>query len=334
MELGTVPQPGEVLNGFGPTETEFPPSYSWFEHMDVSSQLIPMVNLLAAANPLDTKVDAISDVVEGTLALPFHILKRAGTALQSVANANLSLTFGLYPALQDIITLLNMSDLIDQRVKDLQTMGVTGMFTSKTKFDRASDTEVINEDITIQLGPANWHLTYLGVKRTQLTRWGVVCYDVEPEAAALLNQLNFDQLREYARNSLLGLQDISPASIWEIIPFSWLIDWFIPVQKILEVYGNQLPVKPSKALVMTKRVTDIVVQCIDADETSFGGWDIDLNALRLEGTRTTLERQIVTDPLALPDISVNRKIPLLSPRQAGILASLVAQRSKLGALRF
>lgn len=51
----------------------------------------------------------------------------------------------------------------------------------------------------------------------------------------------------------LGL--VNPASVaWEVVPFSWLVDWFIPVGRFLESYTDTVGFTYGNAFASTKRV--------------------------------------------------------------------------------
>jgi hypothetical protein len=114
-----------------------------------------------------------------------------------------------------------------------------------------------------------------------------------------------------------GLHSRNPATLWEVLPWSWFVDWIIPVQELLNTYGGLLPVYPRNVNVMTKTQTDFVFRNMDSNAY----WQMDVPA---SYRRETKERVVLAPDGSLPQIAGGH--PTIDLHRLGILASIRARR--------
>lgn len=296
---------------------EFDPIYG---HVDVSSQLSPDLVLLDRANPLRKKVNVPSALLETIKDLPSLIFNKGTTLLKSGANQNLQWEFGWKPLINDIDNLTTVAKLIDRRIEAILSLA-KGKVVSRARIEKVTGTSSDSFEFPTDIGPNFGTLTGVSKRTTNLERWGCVEYAVPPEVRDELSKLSFEQSKIAAIRSLTGLYANNPAALWELLPWSWLVDWVVPFQLMLERYSNIYPLIPQRVCIMTTRSTDFVINWTlqDASMGSMGPGVI-------RGNHTTKERAVSNEPNHLPNVSSGK--PILDLRRIGILASLIAQRRK------
>lgn len=109
--------------------------------------------------------------------------------------------------------------------------------------------------------------------------------------------------------------DFSFSTMWEAMPWSWFIDWFSNLGDIFAGNRNTVPVRHDGSCVMKHTRTKVTNLALVPHATP--------GTLSVHGTdflRETKTRVVVGSALPLPEFD----LPLLSGRQLGILASLIA----------
>lgn len=150
------------------------------------------------------------------------LFKIALSSVKKIAGSYLNLQFGWLPTLSELENLIdaasNMTNLINQLLRD-----------NNQWIHRAGGVTTEKETIgpTYISGSVYPNLYVTGLRVTQQTRVktrisfaGRFKYYIP----ALENNTLSGRLR--AARRILGLEGITPSNIWEIIPFSWIIDYF------------------------------------------------------------------------------------------------------------
>lgn len=108
------------------------------------------------------------------------------------------------------------------------------------------------------------------------------------------------------------------ATAWELLPWSWLADWFLGFSDLMAAKGNTIPVKPARTCVMvhTKTVTYYqITKCTNGAS---------VNGI-VGGERESKRRTPCNSPSPInPTL-----LPLLEADKWSILGSLALQRRKL-----
>lgn len=304
----------------------------WCEHLALFGQLSPVTNLLSMTNPNVPETDIPSFVIEGLRGLPELIYNKGTTLLSSTANFNLQWEFGWKPLLSDLSNLIAFGSTVDKRLSVLQKAVARGSLKATRRIERVSDSTTEPIEVRMQLletdpydsffdGFGNPTITV--TRETVLERWGTVRYTLPQSFLSSWKALPYSEKRWLAMRQAYGLHFQNPSALWEIIPWSWLVDWFIPFQKLLDTYNNFVPFEIKNLCVMTKATTRFTFGSVDHD---FLSWDGPGSMVR-----TTLRREVLpydyewTGELPiLHDVG----LPIWSNRQVGILASIFGQRKR------
>jgi hypothetical protein len=130
-----------------------------------------------------------------------------------------------------------------------------------------------------------------------------------------LRNLSAERLRGEAVKIAYGIHAQNPASLWEVIPWTWLADWFAPIQDLLQRYNGVLPLVIDNLCVMTTTETQFRFKLSDHPWVR---WKPD------EFRRTTKERSVQAPDGTLPDLYGGPK-SFLDLNQVGILLSLLSK---------
>lgn len=294
---------------------DFPP---WLEHLDLSEQLVPVNVLLSRTNPGVPELDIPSEGWETLAGLPDLIKLRGETILGLVGSANLSWEFGWKPLLGDLEDLLNFGEIVSKRLKTIQKL-IKGLYKSKKWIERQSNQSEGIFPLMAGLDSLDNPVPQVNVRReTKLERWGSVSYRLTAAAEEEFKRYSLRDQEWLAKKAAFGLTLSNPSSYWEVTPWSWLVDWFLPIQDLLDTYQNVIPVDIAAVNVMTRRTT--LVTFLETDHP----WLVANPRFTIK--RETLERRVLAPDGTLPQIAAGR--PILDARKLGLLASIRAGRFK------
>lgn len=204
--------------------------------------------LLAASNPF-----------RYTISIPVMILElmEAGSLLKLAANnffsllgsAHLNLTFGWEATIRDIRTLASITTSIENRIKEFNDIVEKGG--SRRRVYLTSGSEVAPETIQSihSSGLGEWTGKVTTSYKTKV--WGSVRW--VPNRA---NPIDFEQLTRFneAMKVVLDLRVPDASTIWEAIPFSWLVDYFTNVGSTLQAIEDTDKVLPTDVCIMREHV--------------------------------------------------------------------------------
>lgn len=264
------------------------------------------------SSPSSAYVDVPANILQlGELT---HMLKRAGDEslrgyARRGANANLLQQFGLLPYYSDFLKLLRFNDQVDRRLKAFdklrsarglrKTMEI-GAWESKTVFNH-----VFQSQGQYSMLPVSGH-TIVGKKVH--CRWSPSSVPISQ------NPLH---MRRLAQRALLGVQQniIDAATIWEITPWSWLIDWAYDVGGYLKTFRNTVPAILTKCIVMERTLTNYTAP----------GWDWGQWYGR---TQSSFSLQRSQKRRSIPVVAPSAHFPFLTGNQMGIVASLAIAKAR------
>lgn len=286
-------------------------------HMDLTTLLSPTDALLAKIHPLAKQVDIPSFLIETFKDLPSLVLLRGNTLLGTVGNVNLSYQFGWKPTIADLKDLLRLGESVQKRIRTLDAMRSDGI-TTRGILEQHTDSQSSSVEFAI-----DQQIFYGSVsKTTSLKRWGCVNYAIPADYAESLLHMDADEKQWYAIQTLTGLYWNNPAALWELIPWSWLVDWFANVQQKLERFRPGMELIPQRYAIMTETKTDFSFTATGSEYPQ----GLNLSALSFSGIRTTKQRVVSNETENLP--SVPDAWPYLDERRIGIIGSLIAQLLK------
>ncbi len=259
--------------------------------------------LLARTNPSRANVD-IPVFIGELWDLPDLVRKAGGSLLRRIAAGNLKYQFGIRPLVSDLLDMLNFVDLTDKRMRELKALQASGIRRTRTLYKNG---QYDSGNRTTQSSPTalrTWH-AYTTV--TVVTVRGHVKWFPTGDFPT-----TDAKIRSLARKAVLGLT-LDGATAWELIPFSWLADWFSNIGSLMQAGRNIVPATPSTPQIMVHTVTESKLR--KTYESS---------KYPLYGDYTeTLETKTRRSSPA----SFDAHLPLLSLRQLSILGSLAVLKS-------
>nr|QDH88563.1 MAG: hypothetical protein H3BulkLitter171370_000001 [Leviviridae sp.] len=294
---------GDTAPGF-PFNTHYANyRYTGVSHPGVSAPSgLSVADLLSRSNPSQPIVDvpvALAELRE----LPdlFRIAGR--TIAQKIASGNLNYQFGWKPLLGDLGNLLGVQASIDKRVAHLSRLHENGG--GSYKADVGTNTLPGTKTLwAFPPGGGTMWVRHTGFCRRWISVSWIPSYDPRTEMPDL------NQIRQQAFRSVLGLTvDLSTA--WELLPWSWLVDWFSNLGNILAARRNLVGFVPGACYTMTHTERH--------------------SNFTLEGSSVLTHtypylHQVVKERVPTSSSSISANVPFLSGRQLGILASLAVAR--------
>jgi hypothetical protein len=259
----------------------------------------------ARTNPSRPSIDVPTEMAQ-VHEIP-DIIRQAGeNELGRVGGANLGYQFGVAPIIQDVRALAGVQSLIAARADELLRAERQGGIKRTVVVDAGSAQEIRNTflqtDGLFIRENVNW---WTGETVKVHSRW------VPDGSYAPLTQQN----REYVlmRRALRALTGgtIDGATAWELIPWSWLIDYFANVGEYFKASRNIVGLVLSDVAVMRHTVTRVEFGGITGSDFGFSSFN---------GRWETKTRKT---SFVAPTFSSNS---FLSANQMGIVASLAATR--------
>jgi hypothetical protein len=289
----------------------YPNDYSdfAFSHVFPLSMVGPLdyVNkALSRRNPNRPKTDFVVSALE-LREFP-RMIKHVGDALTSGlsipsvvsfgGSAPISWTFGWEPLINDLKQLFNIAKAVEEKAKMLKKLK-SRVVTERFQLD---DREATDLGSWREAGGNFYRLK----KVTKLKAWCQKKHTITPNP---LDRFISSGDSQVFANNLEGT-DEAIITVWNALPWSWLLDYFVGISDFLEATGNRIP---------GYQVTELCIMRSLETQYSFdiGDQHPDWNAATLEplkGKRITKSRFPLLDP--------NPQAPTLNLISAGQLQNL------------
>jgi hypothetical protein len=232
------------------------------------------------------------------------ILRRAGdSVLSRVGQSNLALQFGIQPVAEDLANLLNVQQVTAHRAEQLVRARQKGGMKRTIVVDAGSAEELRNTflhtDGLFIRENVNW---WTGETVKVHARW------TPDEDFSHLTQN--DEMYRLARRAVTG-GIIDYSTIWELVPWSWLVDYFGNVGETFAANRNVVGMTLSDVSVMRHTVT----RC------SWGGTSG--SDFTMSGFTGRWETKTRKTSFVAPVLSSDN---FFNSNQVGILASLASTR--------
>jgi len=221
-----------------------------FGHLSLPSlsDSADLTKALARTNPSRAIVDVPGFIGE-LRELP-ALFKIAGKSLlKRGANAYLSYQYGWKPLISDLHKMLDFQAHVMKREKELRNLyGKGGL---RRTFQLSTDTasSVSNSGIFLESSlfslVSNQQFVDTTRRRWATARW-VPTVDKLPQTDAELHKL--------ARTAVYGLS-ANASTAWNLIPFTWLVDWFSSCGDFFDAQRNVVGATCSSACLMTHTKT-------------------------------------------------------------------------------
>lgn len=228
----------------GMTGTSGMPPGGWSSWEPSNSEAVAMT--LANSNPFRYTISIpvmILELVDAT-----SLLKVAARSFAGLfGGAYLNWRFGYMTMLQDIKTLATITKAIEARVHEFNDLISKGGSRRRVFLSRRSTSQSWRTDM-ISNSYGSWGGPVKANYRTKV--WGSVHW--RPKRDKLLEVQALTDFNSAVQH-VLDLDSPDPSTVWEAIPFSWLIDYFINLGDVLKAVENTDLVVPSDLCIMRER---------------------------------------------------------------------------------
>lgn len=297
--FSNAPGPAGYIGAVGPSQWSFP-QQGWL------NEAIAKIQDTAPAFDLPLSIGEVKDLPHTVRNLGRTLASKRGLSVDDVNDLYLQAQFAARPLVSAALDLLNLQKSIAQRCKSHRRK-----HREKSAGGRLSSS-------AIYLGgyhPSNgqFFLPYSG------TIYGSREYEQSHEAwysARLEPVLSLSETLEAVVSNPFGVGRLSAETAWNLIPWSFLVDYFADVSDVLRATDNVLPYKIKSICLMCKTEEKMVHKAIRP--SSFVEW----GTTDGEITAITKNRWVHNNPTARLALT-----PFLSWGQLANMASLAAAGS-------
>jgi len=187
----------------------------------------------------------LSQGAKGGLGLNPNLFKGRSPA-QLLASGNLNWQFGWAPLFSDLLKLTGFMDHVAKRQLELQKLYSGNGLRRRVSFPSLNVKGSIGNTT---LNTDAYALDGTAEVETTVKMWGTVTW--RPTSIPAVDDPSHYSA---AVKATLGW-DITPSTIWEALPWSWLIDWFSNVGTILMANRNTIPATPGPVCSMRYQKT-------------------------------------------------------------------------------
>lgn len=175
-----------------------------------------------------------------------------------IASGHLTWRWAVAPFIRDMRTLLDLQYLLSKRVAELKKLYTGRVIRRRVQLGKNSSQTVQTNQIL--------HSEGLVIKGTRFIRytesvWGTVKYKA-PQQLNVAMLHNEAKLRSFAYRLITGINTHGAlATAWELMPWSWLVDWFTQIGTVINATNNTLGLVHSDCCLMrhTSSETTIVI---------------------------------------------------------------------------
>lgn len=224
---------------------------------------------------------------------------------RKLAGEYLSYNFGWSPLFSDLRKMMQFQASVDKRAQELKRLYSKGGLKRRIRIGNWSNHQEDNPTIDSVTGIV---ITTRRSVDTAVKMWGTVRW----RPAALPVTITNEALRKQAENAIFG-KSLQVVDAWNLIPWSWLVDWFGNIGDFLEAHNNRIPCYPGPINVMKTTETNVHWTRTDSNNWVKGG--------NSHATLRTLQRRITSG-------TMEADFSFLSNRQFSILGALGVTRAR------
>ncbi|DAD51831.1 TPA_asm: maturation protein [ssRNA phage Esthiorhiza.4_14] len=300
----TKPNVGFFSSWFSNYRVDMLDTNHCFDHLGIVGDIFDAdaaTQAAAQTNPSRPYVDVVTNALQ--LGELFHLIQDAGTSFfRNIGNNNLMYQFGIAPVVGDLVKLMRFTDQVNRRVGEIQRLRSQHGLRRTVSIGNYASTAVVNKFIQTQ----NFTLRENFDVNTSLVikahcRW--------MPAGDCLSLARPPEMRALAQRAVLGAT-FDASSMWELIPWTWLIDWGTNIGQYFTAHRNIIPATLSDVSVMRHTRTEASWPGKAQDDWSCSG----IRYVRENKTRATS----FVAPVA--------HFPFLNGTQMGVAASLAVTR--------
>jgi len=235
----------------------------------------------------------------------------------SPAGAHLSWQFGWKPLLSDLQSLLDLAEETERRVNQLTKAHRRRKFegnllntTTTTLTGEQTTAGYLDYNYKVVVKERAWFTCHYHVEMSQFTtKADGLMTEIELSREPNFSTMGSNRLKQM--RWALGLR-VSPAQLWNMLPWSWMVDYFSNIGTFLETNQGYYKSKAKDLCIMYSHDSVASARTVRSRH-----WKTD--GLTVSGTSTMISqrRRIYGDPSARVQFS-----PFINKRQGSILLSL------------
>lgn len=234
---------------------------------------------------------------------------------KEAANKHLQWRWGLRPMISDVKKMLKFMEAAERRRQEILRLRSGDSIKRSVTLEDTTSQERLGEQ-----GLWNQGCIVNGYRTTTTRRhvWVSLRWVIDNANYPSDIPITSEDSRKEARDLVMGLNtEGAIAAAWELLPWSWLADWFFNFGDLMAAKGNTIPVKPTRTCVMVHTHTVSYYQITKCTNgASVSG--------TVGGERETKRRTPCNSPTPINPSFV----PLLEADKWSILGSLAIQRRK------
>lgn len=241
--------------------------------------------------------------------------------LNVVGSAYLAVAFGWKPLISDAKKLAMMANIIRKKISFLRNNAQKAIKRKRVLYNYTDDLGVVG---TYPVGYTVPFNTIEFARNTVNKVYGSASYRATYHAVTryeLPKESDLPWWDEEAYQYLIGLRP-DPTLIWELAPFSWLVDWFVNIGDFVEARWSSHIVETTileEWITITCNITtNLSVPTIAGGYASYISW----TPVRVERSDTFKHRYIPPEVAPLAVHPLNR----WTTNQQAIIAALIASR--------
>jgi hypothetical protein len=250
--------------------------------------------------------------------VPLALKSWGQRVLYSIAQGHLTWRWGIKPMLSDLHKMINFCDAVERKYRQLDQLQQkrsihTRVGMGSESLEDAPVNTIIHSDLDV------W-------KATRITRYTSKKWISVQWNTTGLSQIPFDgeSKLNLARRLAFGITGYEAlATLWEVLPWSWFVDWFARIGTVIQANNNTLNLTHSKSCLMRTTTSETTFTLSQA-----GTWSTISSMPYAHQTR--LQRWPIAPTLPFAPTTV----PLVDPKKWSILASLYVlnprRRTRLG----
>jgi len=237
--------------------------------------------------------------------------------IRDVAAGHLVWQWVFRPMMRDFWKLVGFAKAVEERLRWLRKLrdGKKGLRRRVTLRKRVL-TDPTTKPLLMSLDC--W---YYGTMTTVYTEkvWASVQWKLLP-GAVIPSEKDIGGLKRLAENLTRGFSSYEALSTgWELLPWSWLADWYLGLGTVLQANNSSLPVTSSNICVMR---TSRGIRTMTPNSNGSDAWAVPYG--RCEQMTTRKERRANVVPV-IPFIPT--ALPLVDPKKWPVIADLVVLRA-------
>ena len=233
-------------------------------------------------------------------------LIRSRSAVSDAAVANLSIQFGWKPFLSDLLTIATFQESLAKTAAMMEKLEKKGL-RGKVPLGDTHSKSGYSWPVHSTCG----YVQYVTVEEERTTRkWGSVRWTANKPYLPRGKPEIFRRAAGFTADNI-------PLAVWEALPWSWLVDYFVNIGDLIKS-GNRVIATPSHACVMVEAVTT----------ARHKGKDFDDFRRITDGVKMAVQHSRMPYGFQSPLPSI--PMPILSAGQLSILGSLHVSRAYRG----